>query len=503
MVVAEVSRKDGKTEGRKVTASPVTSFRLSVLPSFRLCLLASLVCSCVTNPATGEKQLSLVSEQEEIAMGDQTAKSTRATIGDYPDSAVQRYVRALGARLAAGTERPGLPWSFEVIDDPEVNAFAAPGGRIFVTRGILPYLDSEAELAGVLGHECGHVTARHTAQQVTRQQLFGLGLAAGSLLSSGIASAAGGIQQGLAVLFLSYSRGNEAQADELGFRYMRRARYDPREMSEVFRVLERVGQLSGGGKLPTWAATHPAPEDRLAKAEQRVAAVPADSLKGTLVNRDAYLRTIDGMVFGANPRQGYFEGSRFLHPDLRFRFDFPSGWKTENRTDAVVAASPQGDAMIQLSLGGRDTPEALLQKFAAQQGVETVNGQRPTVNGMAGATAEFRAKDSQGNALAGRVLYLSYEGTTYQLLGYATAARYDDYAEALRQSLRSFDRLTDPAALGRQPLHLRLVRIGSAMTIEEFYRQYPSAVKLEVIAAINGVEPGGTLKAGAWAKRVQ
>jgi predicted Zn-dependent protease len=469
----------------------------------RLCVVASLISSCVTNPATGKRELSLVGEQDEIAMGEQTAKSTRATIGDYPDSAVQRYVRTLGARLAATTERPGLPWSFEVIDDPEVNAFAAPGGKIFVTRGILPYLDSEAELAGVLGHECGHVTARHTAQQVTRQQLFGLGLAAGSLLSSGIASAAGGIQQGLAVLFLSYSRGNEAQADELGFRYMRRARYDPREMSEVFRVLERVGQLSGGGKVPTWAATHPAPEDRLAKAEQRVAALTADSLKGTLVNRDAYLRTIDGMVFGANPRQGYFEGTRFLHPDLRFRFDFPAGWKTENRPDAVVAASPQGDAIIQLSLGGRDTPDALLQKFAAQQGVETVNGQRLTVNGLAAATAEFRAKDAQGNALAGRVLYLSHDGTTYQVLGYATAARYDDYAAALGQSLRSFDRLTDPAALGRQPLHLRLVRISGDMTIGEFNRQYPSAVKPEVIAALNGVEPGGTLKAGTWAKRVQ
>src|SRR5258708_6855453 len=222
---------------------------------------------------------------------------------------------------------------------------------------------------------------------------------------------------------------------------MRRARYDPGEMSDVLRVLERVGQLAGGGKVPPWAATHPAPEDRLAKAEQRVAALPPDSLRGTLVNRDAYLHAIDGIVFGVNPRQGYFEGSRFLHPDLRFRYDFPAGWKTENRTDAVVAASPQGDAMIQVSLGGRDTPDALLQKFAAQQGVTTVNGERLSVNGLPGATAEFRAQDSQGNALAGRVLYVSYDGTTYQLLGLATAARYDSYSGALLQSLRSFDRL--------------------------------------------------------------
>src|ERR1051326_9150882 len=297
VAMAEVGRNDGRTERRKVTAPPPTMFRPSVLPSLPLCVFASFICSCVTNPATGAKELSLVSEQQEIALGEETARSTRATIGDYPDSAVQRYVRGLGQRLAATTERPGLPWSFEVIDDPEVNAFAAPGAKIFVPRGILPYLDSEAELAGVLGHECGHVTARHTAQQVTRQQLFGIGLAVGAVASSRVASAAGAIQQGLGVLFLSYSRGNESQADELGFRYMRRARYDPREMSDVFRVLARAGQLSGGGKVPARAATHPAPEDRLAKAEQRVAALPPDSLKGTVVNADAYYRAIDGTVF--------------------------------------------------------------------------------------------------------------------------------------------------------------------------------------------------------------
>ncbi|HEV8356874.1 MAG TPA: M48 family metalloprotease, partial [Gemmatimonadales bacterium] len=123
--------------------------------SSRLCVFASVLCSCAVNPATGKRELSLVGEQDEIAMGEATAKSTRASIGDYPDSAVQRYVRGLGMRLAATSERPGLPWSFEVIDDPEVNAFAAPGGKIFITRGILPYLDSEAELAGVLGHEIG------------------------------------------------------------------------------------------------------------------------------------------------------------------------------------------------------------------------------------------------------------------------------------------------------------------------------------------------------------
>jgi predicted Zn-dependent protease len=467
------------------------------------CLVASLLAGCATNPATGKSQISLVSESQEIAMGDQTVAAARASIGIYPDSAMQRYVHALGGRLAATTERPALPWNYEVVDDPEVNAFAAPGGKVFVTRGILSYLGSEAELAGVLGHESGHVTARHTAQQITRQQLFGIGLIGASVLSSQVAQAAGAIQQGLGLLFLSYSRGDEAQADELGFRYLRRLNYDPREMSKTFETLARVGSLSGGGRVPTWASTHPDPGDRLQKAQQRAAAVPAESLRIALVNRDAYLRVIDGIVFGVNPRQGYFEGTRFNHPDLRFRVDFPSGWQTQNQADAVIAVSPANDAVVQLSLGGSESPDALLQKFGQQQGVQTGNAQRTTVNGLTAATATFTAQDQQSNQLAGRVMYVSYGGTTYQLLGYSSAAKFGGYSGAIAQSMQSFAQLTDQTALGKQPVHLSLVRLPRAMTVDEFYRQYPSAVRLEIIAAINGVALGETLSAGTMAKRVQ
>jgi predicted Zn-dependent protease len=464
---------------------------------------AVLLAGCATNPATGGRELSLVSESQEISMGEQAAAAARAGIGIYPDSGVQRYVRGLGTRVAATTERPGLPWNFEVLDDPQVNAFAAPGGKIFVTRGILAFLGSEAELIGVLGHEAGHVTARHTARQITRQQLFGIGLIAGAIFSETIARSAGAIQAGLGILFLSYSRGDESQADQLGFRYLRRTNYDPREMSKTFQTLERVGSLSGGGKVPTWASTHPDPGDRFEQAQQRAATVPDDSLQRALVNRDAYLRVVDGIVFGVNPRQGYFEGSRFLHPDLKFQLDFPSGWQTQNQADAVIAISEGQDALLQLSLGGSESPDALLARFGQQQGVQLAGSQRTSIHGLPAATAEFQAQDQQGNTLAGRVLYLSYGGTTYQLLGYATAARYASYSGTLLRSMQSFDRLTDPAALNKQPVHLRLVRLTRSMTIDEFHRQYPSPVRIEIVAAINGVAPGATLPAGFTAKRVQ
>jgi len=469
-----------------------------------ICLLGAVwMAGCAVNPATGEREVSLVSESQEIAMGNQTAEAARAAIGIYPDSGLQRYVRGLGLRLAAITERASLPWNFEVVDDPEVNAFAAPGGKIFVTRGILTFIGSEAELVGVLGHEAGHVTARHTARQITRQQLFGVGLIAGSIVSSAIARNAGLVQAGLGLMFLSYSRGDETQADELGFRYLNRLNYDPREMAETFATLERVGTLAGGGRVPTWASTHPDPGDRKTKAEQRAASLPIDSLRRTTVNQDAYLRAIDGIVFGANPRQGYFEGSRFLHPDLQFRMDFPTGWKTQNQAQAVLAVSPSDDAIVQLSLGGTDSPDALLAKFAQQQGVTVGGVQRTSVNGLPAATAEFQARDDQGNQLAGRVLFVSYRGTTYQLLGYSVGARYGSYSGIIANSVRSFAELTDAAALNKQPVHLRLVRLTRSMTIEEFHRQYPSPVRIELIAAINGVSAGQTMPAGFTAKRVQ
>jgi predicted Zn-dependent protease len=458
---------------------------------------------CATNPATGQRELSLVSESQEIAMGEETATGVRGSIGLVDNAGLQTYVRNIGMGMAKASERPDLPWSFEVIDDPEVNAFAAPGGKIFVTRGILPFLSSEAELAGVLGHEAGHVTARHTARQITRAQLAQVGLVAGSIISSDFASVAGGIAGGLQILFLKYSRADESQADELGFRYMRRTNYDVREMPGVFAALGRVGGLSGGGKLPTWQSSHPDPADREQKAIERAKTVPADSVRNAIVDRDEYARAIDGIIFGVNPRQGYFEQTRFLHPDLKFEYRFPDGWQTQNQPQAVIAMAPSKDAILQLSIPGTGDSDAAMQKFSQQQGVQMTAAQRVTIAGQRGTTAEFRAQDQQGAQLAGRVTYFSFDGRVYELLGYSTGARYPSYAGTFTSSMQTFDRLTDPAALNKQPRRLRTIRLTQAMTVQEFQRRHAPSAKVEVVAAMNGVAVDATLPAGSWAKGVE
>jgi predicted Zn-dependent protease len=222
-------------------------------------LLVAVAPACSVNPATGKQQLNLISESQEIAMGKEADAQIVAQMGLYPDQALQAYVQSLGARLAAKSERPQLGWTFRVLDDPLVNAFALPGGYVYVTRGIMAHLESEAELAGVLGHEIGHVTARHSVNQMSKQQLAGLGLGIGMIVRPELQQLGDLAQTGMALLFLKYSRDDERQADELGLRYALRGNYDPREIPGVFSLLERVSAAAGAGRAPSWLATHPDP----------------------------------------------------------------------------------------------------------------------------------------------------------------------------------------------------------------------------------------------------
>lgn len=470
---------------------------LSQLPPVGL-LVA--VAGCAVNPATGQRQLMLVSEGQEIGIGQQADPEIVAAYGQYPDSAIQAYVRGIGGRLAAQSERPGLPWTFRVLDDPVVNAFALPGGFNYITRGILVYFNSEAEMVAVMGHELGHVTARHGAQQATQQQLAQVGLIAGTILVPKFEDFAGLAQAGLGLMFLSFSRGDETQADELGLRYMYRLGYDPREMPKVFAMLESVSQASGGGRLPQWLSTHPNPENRLQHINALIAQLPQD-FSGRLIRHDEYIRRLDGITYGANPREGFFRESLYLHPDLRFQVQFPAGWQTSNQKSAVLAQSPQKDALMQLTAAGESTPAAALQTFLSQQGVTSAGISSTTVNGLPAASAAFQATSQQAT-LAGLVGAIQYNGSVYRLLSYSSQAAWANYEAAARAWVRSFQPLTDAAALAVQPLKIQIVRADRAMTLAQFNQRYPSQVDLATVARINQLETGASLATGQLVKRV-
>ncbi len=464
-------------------------------PAVLAVLTATSLAACARNPATGKNQLMLVSESQEIQMGQQYDQQVIQQIGLYPDSATQRYIQQFGAKLAATSERPSLPWTFRVVDDPAVNAFAVPGGHVYVTRGIMPYLNSEAELASVVGHEIGHVAARHTAHEMSRQQLAGLGLGLASIASPTVAQFAGTAQQAMQVLFLKFSRDDESQADQLGLRYMTRAQYDAHQMPNIFTMLDRYTQAAGGSKLPQWQETHPDPGTRKEAIDQQIAQLPAGST-GSIVNRDQYIRRVDGMIFGTNPRDGYFRGTQFFHPGLRFTVTFPQGWQTQNAATAVQAVSPQQDAAIELTVAqGQTSADAAARAFLSQQGITGGQAARATLNGLPAVSSAFSAT-TQNGVVQGTALFVEHGGTVFQIAGYGAGQSWPTNQAAVEGAMRSFAVLTDPAALNAQPQKVQLITTNGRTTISELLQQHPSPLPADQLALLNGVETPTTPIAG-------
>ncbi len=465
-----------------------------------LALAGLAVAGCATNPATGERQLALISESEEIQMGREAAQQVEATMSLYDDADLQAYVDRVGRTLAAVSERPDLPWSFKVVDDAVVNAFALPGGFIYVTRGIMTEFTSEAELAAVLGHEIGHVTARHSVQQLSRAQLGGLVLGVGSVLSEDVRRFGGLAQTGLGLLFLSYGREDEHQADMLGVRYALRDGYDPRQAVEVHRMLQRQTEARGGSGAPTWLATHPSSADRIERLSAQVDTIPASRLAATRVLRDEYLQHVDGVVYGTNPRHGYFEGARFLHPDLEFTMTFPGGWQTANLTQAVVAQSPAQDAILELTLtsGGH---QAASRTFFSQNGIRSRNVVARQINGYAATSGQFTASTSNGT-LEGIATFLDYGGRTYRILGYTVQGRLGTYSGQFGSAMGSFDRLTDRTALAVEPMRIDILTVQRQTSLRDMAAARPAPISVDELSIMNGVEVGQAIPPGTTIKWV-
>ena len=432
-------------------------------------------------------------------MGRDASTGDVARVGEYASPEAQALVKRIGTTIAAKSERPNLPWEFHLLDDAAVNAFAYPGGFIFVTRSLMTYLNSEAELSEVIGHEIGHVTAKHTVNAMSKQQVAQIGLIGASILSSDVAKFGDVLGAGASLLFLKFGRDDEMQADALGFKYSLAIGYDVRESPKVFNTLGRLSEAAGS-RIPEWQSTHPDPGNRVQRAQERVATVPATQLATTKINRDAYLRIIDGMVFGEDPRQGFFRGSRFLHPVLKFEWTFPAGWKTVNMPDAVVGQSTDGAAQLQLA-SGKGTPAQAVQQFIGQQGISVLQRGQTNINGFAAEIATFDAT-TQSGALRGEVAALSYQNATYLLIGLSTSAAAAKHAGEMDASIRSFRALNDPALLNVQPARIQLVTLPEAMTGLAYTQRYPSSIDATQVYIINAIDASTALPKGAVVKRV-
>jgi predicted Zn-dependent protease len=460
--------------------------------------------ACATNPVSGKSELSLVSESQEISIGKQEAQNVVRSIGEFNNPAAQALVRQIGMRMAKASERPDLPWEFHLLDDETVNAFALPGGFIFITRGIMTYMNDEAELASVIGHEIGHVTAKHSVSQMSKAQLGQLGLLAGMVVSPTVRDMGAELQQGMQLLFLKFGRDDETEADLLGFRYMMKDGYDVRAAGDMFETLDRISG-DAGQRLPEWASTHPDPDNRVKRAEQRADSVQqaGRSMSGATLGRASYMKLLDGFIFGADPKQGYFRNGVFYHPDLKFEVTFPTGWPTQNKPEGVLAASPQSDAAVQLRIAGKGTSAAsAASTFFTQEGVQSSGTSHSAINGLPTSSGDFTAKLEDGTVVQGSAAFIEYGPNTYVIMGYTLPARTQSVA-AIRQATRTFKPLTDPAYLSVQAARVQVVKVPREMTLEQFNRQFPSSIGMAQLAAINGLDAGTSmLRAGQLAKQV-
>jgi predicted Zn-dependent protease len=454
-----------------------------------LILALAVAAGCATNPVTGKRELSLMSEAQEIQIGQQQDVEVRREMGVYNDRALQEYVTTLGMKLAQVSERPNLPWHFTVVDVPAINAFALPGGYIYITRGILPFLDDEAQLAGVLGHEIGHVTARHAAQQYSRATGAQLGLILGSIFVPQTRPFAQLGESGLGLLFLKYGRDDEEQADMLGVKYASTAGWDPAGVPRMLTTLARIEEASDNKGVPNWLSTHPAPADRVQKVQSAVQQAEAGAGRLT-TDRDAYLRRIDGLVYGDNPDQGVVRGASFLHAGLRFAIDFPTGWEITNGQTQVVAKEPGADALMLLQLvqqaAGRSLQEVALRSMDSA-GFRAASGGRTTINGLEAFVGTYQGSLQDLGRVTVRAAHIALDREVLFVAGIAPQPTYDRSEPAFVKSINSFRPLSRTEAESVRPNRIDLYTAREGDTWQSIAeRAGRGVIKASTLAIMNG-----------------
>ena len=461
--------------------------------------------ACATNPATGKRQFNLMSEAQEISAGQEADAQVKKEMGLYNDPNLQEYITSIGMKLAQASERPNLPWHYSVVDVPAVNAFALPGGYIYITRGILPFLNDEAQLAGVLGHETGHVTARHAAQQYTRAVGGTVGLVALGIFVPGARPFGQLAEQGLGVLFLKYGRGDELQADQLGARYAARGNWDPAGVPDMLTTLGRLDEASGQRRgVPNWLETHPEPLARATEIQptvQQLSAGRTDFVR----NRDAMLRAVDGIIYGDNPDQGVVRGASFIHPPLRFRIDFPNGWDIQNSPEQVIAKAPGADVYMlleQIQMPRGNGVENIARAQMENAGFRVVSGSRDQVNGLDAYIGLYQGSlEGLGNVRM-RAAHIVHNGNIYLVAGFAAPAIFDPLDSAMLMSIRSFKPLTADEAAAVRPNRIDIYVVREGDSWQSIADRSGGVIKPATLAVMNGAEPNSQPMAGSRIKIV-
>ena len=469
-----------------------------------LSITISLFINCAKNPVTGKRQVVLMSEEQEIAMGKEADPQIIAQFGLYDDGDLQTFISQKGKEMGAISHRPALNYEFKIVDSEVPNAFAVPGGYVYFTRGIMGYFNNEAEFAGVLGHEIGHVAARHGVEQQRNAILGQLGIIAGIIIAPDLARFAEAASSGLQLLFLKFSRDAERESDKLGVEYSTKIGYDAREMAHFFTTLERKSAGTESAELPEFLSTHPNPGDR----STTVAGLAAEwrqklNLTNPKINRDTYLRRIEGLVYGEDPRQGYLENNVFYHPVLKFQFPTPANWSYQNTPQKVQLAPKDGRALMFLTIAPGKTLQEAASAILQQYGLQAVESRNITVNGLqAILLVADQQPQQQGQPVLRTLSYIIQQGQyIYHMLGVSTQSDFNIYSQYFSNSMQGFRELTDIAKLNKRPERIRIKTVTGNQTLAQALRSYnvPDR-RSEEFAILNGMKLTDNLTSGTLIK---
>ncbi len=487
----------------------------SLLPSFIAILLFSSSCVVQESPITGTKRAYAYSWDQEIELGRQVDREIVAEYGLYDDEVIDEYIQELSTAVLENSHMRRedtaeqfreTEFTFRVLDSPVINAFALPGGYVYITRGLMAHMNNEAQLAVVIGHEIGHVAARHASQRGLQQTLGQLAVVGGAILGQEFLGISGESilnlsSQAAQLIFLSYSRSHERESDRLGVEYAAKTGYAAEEGAAFFTSLKRISDRSGQA-LPNLLSTHPDPGER----EQTIPRL-ADEWRErgheqTVRNTDKYMQMIDGIIYGDNPRDGFREDGYYYHPDLEFLFPVPENWHLINQPAQVVLVSPDSDAVMILRIDQEsNSAQESVRSFLANNNIEQADEQTAQSSGTIPAyEANFSIQDGE-QTLGVNVFALEYGERVYRFINYSAEQQFDDFKPTFDGTTRSFNVLRNDRILNIQPVRLQITQTDRRVRFRDLMpNQLPMNIDPEEIAIVNQVHLDDMIEAGSWVK---
>jgi predicted Zn-dependent protease len=477
-----------------------------------MCLLAFLSSGCAVNPVSGDSEVSFISAEDEQKLGDQEAEKVKKSMGLVDDPETLAYIQAIGNRLAKHSPRKDVNFTFQIVDMEAPNAFALPGGYVYVSRGLLVLVNSEDELAGVMGHEIGHVAGRHAVQRATRSAATsplriatGIAGAAVSIVTPRVGSAVAGVGQvASAMVIAPYSRDQEREADQVGQEMAANAGWNPEGLSSLLESLGKADKLlSGEERHSSFFDTHPATDERVAKTKERAAQLSASPAQPIAKDHAALMAKLDGLLVGSNPAQGVFIGNDFMQPTLDFYMRFPLGWKKQNTNELVVAQAPGGKALVLIEVAGKgDDPVSVVRQIEKKQRTKILeNTSQMRINGIPAVQLAGKARTREGT-MGVLLTWIAHKGLVYQITGLSPEKSFAAYQGVFMETASSFRPLSQEDWSKIKETRLRIVKARDGETLEELGMRVDSEWLSAKTAVANGLSQNVRLKEGQLIKVV-